>query len=955
MDGEVWLRVLGPVELWGKDAWLTPSGPQLRLLLAFLALSTGQVVPVDDLADVLWPEGPPPSARASLQILLVRLRKILADVPGGTVERYGDAYQLQVRRDLVDVHRFRSLVSSARDDSNDHDAIDALDQALALWRGSALADVPGTAKVDAIRAGLAEEHLLAVQDRFGRLLAAGRDGQAAAEIPLVLARHPLAEQLAGMLMIAWYRCGRQADALQVFRNLRGRLAGELGVEPGPELQRLHQQILAADSRLADPPNGTAWLAWAPNGAAAVAPRQLPAAPAHFAGRRRELDLLTGWLDAGFAAAEPVILTIGGTAGVGKTALALRWSHRIQHRFPDGQLYVNLRGFDASPAPVAPTEAIGGFLESLGVPAARIPQRPDALAGLYRSLLAGKRMLIVLDNARDEEQVRPLLPGSPGCAVLVTSRNQFAGLVAAEGARPLPLDVLTADEARQLLAARLGDARIAAEGEQAAELITLCAGLPLALAITAARAVVRPAAPLAALAAGLRDTRHRLDGLTVGDRAADVRAVFSWSYRLLSEPGARMFRLLGAHPGPDISLPAAARLAGVSEQAAGHAVAELIKANLVQEDAAGRLALHDLLRAYAVELTGEAERHTAIRRLLDYYLPAAHAAVELAYPAAQRFTAALPAPAQPPARFAGSAQALAWLQAEHRVLLAVTAAAGDGGFDAHAAQLSAALREHFTSLSVALREHFARRGYYADWAQAERTAVTAARRLGDRAAEAVAHKTLADALIQLGSWADAQTHLRDGLRLYRQLDDHAGQAVCHCIAARIFELQGNHDQALHQAQNAFRRYRAAADAVGQAGALNGMGWFSAHLGYHRRALSYCGRALQMHRDLGDRLGEATTLDSLGYCCHRGGRHEQAVAFYQQALGVYADVGERYFRAQTLMRLGETHRVSGSVAAARDLWQEALSILDGMQHPGADLARGKLAGMMAGNELPTATSS
>ncbi len=485
---------------------------------------------------------------------------------------------------MVDVHRFRSLVSSARDTRGDHHAIAAFDQALALWRGLALADVPGTAKVDAIRAGLAEEHLLAVQDRFGRLLAAGRDRQAAAEIPLVLAMHPLAEQLAGMLMVAWYRCGRQADALQVFRDMRGRLAGQLGVEPGPELQRLHQQVLSGDLALAGPDH----LPGAAAGAAPPAtarrgrclpplrlrmcpssrgtgrqqdgrntrqpsdghrgepestgpgscpglesrggrghplggmeagrfrvPRQLPTAPAHFAGRRRELELLTGWLDAGAAAGETVVLAIGGTAGVGKTALALHWSHSMQHRFPDGQLYINLRGFDAAPSPVAPAEAIGGFLESLGVAATRIPPRLAALAGLYRSLLAGKRMLIVLDNARDEAQVRPLLPGSPTCVAVVTSRNQSAGLVATEGARPLPLDILTEGEARQLLVSRLGDDRIAAEGGPAAELTALCAGLPLALAITAARAVVRPAAPLAALAAGLRDTRHRLDGLVPG--------------------------------------------------------------------------------------------------------------------------------------------------------------------------------------------------------------------------------------------------------------------------------------------------------------------------------------------------------------------------------------------------------------------------------------------------------
>jgi DNA-binding SARP family transcriptional activator/tetratricopeptide (TPR) repeat protein len=942
VESDLWLRVLGPVQLRDGDAWHTPPGPQLRLLLATFALSAGQVLPLDDLIDVLWQEGPPPSARASLQILMVRLRKTLAYVPGVTIGRFGDGYQLRGDRDVVDVDRFRSLVWSARAARHDQDAIAALDQALALWRGRAMADVPGTARVEAIRAGLAKEQLSAVEDRFGHLLAAGHDRAAAAEIPLVLARYPLAEQLAGMLMIAWYRCGRQADALQVFRDLRGRLASELGVEPGPELQRLHQQLLSGDPALmaADgaaglPRPGAEPVTLAGDAAADAAlvrdarPQQLPAAPAHFAGRERELALLTGWLDAGSTAGGTVILVIGGTAGVGKTALALHWAHRLRQRFPDGQLYVNLRGFDASPSPAAPADAIGGFLESLGVPAARIPRQPDALTGLYRSLLAGKRMLIVLDNAQDEAQVRPLLPGSPACVVLVTSRSQLAGLVAAEGARPLPLGLLTDAEAWQLLVSRLGTERVAAESGEAAELTALCAGLPLALAITAAKAVVQPATPLAALAAGLRGARHRLDGLTAADPTADVRAVFSWSYRLLTGPAARMFRLLGAHPGPDISAPAAASLAAVPVRLAGQAVAELTRASLIAEHVPGRYSLHDLLRAYAAELAGEAERRDAVHRALDHYLHTARAAVELAYPSARRFTAELPAPEEAPERFAGPEQAVAWLQAEHHVLLAAIAAALDGGFDTHAARLP-----------VVLGEHFARRGYCADSAQAHRMAVAAARRLGDRAAEARAYRFLADALIHLGAWADARTQLEDGLRLCRQLGDHAGQAACHCKAAQVFELQGDHGQALHQARHALRMYRAAGDAAGQAASLNGVGWFNAMLGNNRQAFSYCRKALEMHRDLGDRLGEAATLDSLGYCCQQAGRHHQAIEFYQQALTVYTAAGDRYCRVPTLVRLGETYRASGNSEATRDLWQQALAILDGVRDPGAGLIRAKL---------------
>jgi DNA-binding SARP family transcriptional activator/tetratricopeptide (TPR) repeat protein len=1005
----MWLRVLGPVQVWDGSAWRRPPRPQLRLLLACLALSAGRVVPVDDLIDVLWEERPPPSARASLQVLVVRLRKTLAGLPGCSLERYGDGYQLLAAPDRVDVHRFRSLVSSARKAPDGGDAIEVFGQALALWRGPALADVPGTARVEAIRAGLAEEQLSAVQDRFSGLLAAGRDGQAAEEIPLVLAGHPLTERLAGLLMIAWYRCGRQADALRVFRDLRARLAGELAVEPGPELQRLHQRILSGDpalaasgglagllrgSEAATSANGLGrdagvWAVRPPppanalgrpgggpgaNGAEApgngelgsearhrldqpvlagdpglqsppgsrnarragvgetagsVVPRQLPAVPAHFAGRQRELRLLTGWLDAGTAAAQTVILAIGGTAGVGKTALALRWAHQVQHRFPDGQLYVNLRGFDASSAPVAPADAISLLLESLDMRAGRISPRLDARAGLYRSLLAGRRMLIVLDNARDEAQVRSLLPGDPSCVVLVTGRSQFAGLIAAEGARPLTLDVLSETEARQLLASHLGTERVTAEAAEVAELTALCARLPLALAITAARAALRPGFPLASLTAGLRDIRQRLDWLDAGDQAADVRAVFSWSYRLLSEPAARMFRLLGAHPGPDISAAAAASLAAVSRQTAAAALSELIRANLLQEQAPGRFALHDLLHAYAADLGDEQERHTALGRVLDHYLHAARAAAPLAYPGAYQITARPPGPGEPPERFCGPEQARAWLQAEYRVLLAATAAAADSGFDTHAWQLPAVLRDHFD-----------RRGYYADWADCQRLALAAADRLGDHAAQALAHHLLGVALIQLRRPDDAHSHLQDALTLYRRLGDHAGQACCHLNIARIFEFWEDHSQALCHARQSLRLCRAAGDLTGQARALNGVGWGNAQLGNYRQALSYCGKALELHRKSGNRLGEAVTLDSLGYCCHQAGRYSQAVAYYQQALSAHADVGDRYLRAQTLIGLGETHQANGQHQAARDQWQQALTILDDLHHPDTAHIRAKL---------------
>jgi hypothetical protein len=374
----------------------------------------------------------------------------------------------------------------------------------------------------------------------------------------------------------------------------------------------------------------------------VVPRQLPVAARHFAGRAGALTVLAGLAaeagGADGAGRAMVISVIEGTAGIGKTALAVHFAHQVAGDFPDGQLYVNLRGFDPAGPPMTPGEAVHIFLDALGVRAGQLPASLDAQVGLYRSLLAGRRMLVLLDNARDAGQVRPLLPASPGCLVLVTSRSQLTGLAAAEGAMPLALDLLTGEEAKELLAARLGGDRLAADPAAAQELTGLCARLPLALAIAAARAATQPALPLADLAAELRDAGGRLDALDAGDAAASVRAVFSWSYQQLDAAAARMFRLLGLHPGPAIGTPAAASLAGLPPRPARTVLTELTRAHLLAEPAPGRFAFHDLLRAYAAERAqadeGGTERHAAVHRMLDHYLHTACPAALLIHPTSQ---------------------------------------------------------------------------------------------------------------------------------------------------------------------------------------------------------------------------------------------------------------------------------------------------------------------------------
>lgn len=456
------------------------------------------------------------------------------------------------------------------------------------------------------------------------------------------------------------------------------------------------------------------------------PRQLPADVPGFTGRGaqlRELDLL---VTGGERTSTLVVSAVSGTAGVGKTALAVHWAHRVRGRFPHGQLYVNLRGFDPTGRAVSPAEAVRGFLDALGVVPQRIPAGLDPQAALYRSLVADRRMLILLDNARDADQVRPLLPGAAGCLVVVTSRDLLSGLVVAEGAHPLVLDLLTTDEAHQLLERRLGPARVAAEPEAVDDIVGACARLPLALAIVAARAVAHPAFPLSALAGALRQARGGLDIFAHGDPATDVRAVFSWSYHTLGPTAARLFRLLGVHPGPDITIPAAASLAGVTPREVAASMGELTRANLLTEHTAGRFAFHDLLRAYATELAHDvepqAERRAAAQRALDHYLRTAYAADQLLNPERGPITLPPAGPGVTPEEHADRGQAMAWFGAEHRVLLAAADRAAATGLDIHAWQLPWVLADFFNL-----------RGHSHDLAATQHAALEAARRLADREA------------------------------------------------------------------------------------------------------------------------------------------------------------------------------------------------------------------------------
>ena len=669
------------------------------------------------------------------------------------------------------------------------------------------------------------------------------------------------------------------------------------------------------------------------------PRELPSAIGQFVGRVEELKALDGALDQvsrNGSAGVIAIAAIAGMAGVGKTALALHWAHRVAARFPDGQLYADLRGFSPAGDPVPSGQVMRGFLDALGVPPQAIAADADAQAGLYRSVLAGKRILIVLDNAGDAAQVRPLLPGSAGCLVVVTSRHQLTGLAVVAEARLLTLGLLTGPEAGELLAARMGSGRVEAEPEAVDELVRLCARLPLALTITAARAAARLAHPLAALAAELRaagGSLATLDALDAGEPNASVRTVFSWSYEQLSAAAARMFRLLGRHPGPDISVPAAASLAAVQPTRAGRLLAELADAHLIFELVPGRYALHDLLRAYAAEqagdLDGNAARREATARMLDHYLHTAYAAAVLLNPSRKSLRIPPPAPDVTSEHLADQRQALAWFEAEQDVVLAVAALAAGDGFDRHAWQLPWAIADYL--------QH---QGSWQELAAIQRSALDSAARLGDTSGQAAAHRALAGAHAGLAAYDVAHAHLVSSLTLYRRLGDRAGQARVHLTLGWVFACDERYAEALGCSEQARDLFQAIGDQVGQARALHHVGWYCAHLGRHLEGRVFCRQALAMLREAGHSLYEAECWQSLGYAEDQSGDHLAAAACYQRALGLFRELGDRYSRATVLTQLGDAQHAAGQTHAACVTWQEAVTIFDALYHSDASKVGARL---------------
>jgi DNA-binding SARP family transcriptional activator/tetratricopeptide (TPR) repeat protein len=936
-------QVLGPLRAWRGENAIDLGPLQQRVVLVVLLLQAGRPIAREQVIGAVWGENAPARAVNLVQRHVSGLRRVLG--PGRPGAAYPlrltwtDAgYQLTLPKDALDLQVFEAELrrsQAARAAGDLRGAAAALHSALALWRGPFCHGL-SSPLLDAQRDRMSESRISVIEDRMELDLALGHHGDLVTELRGLVAEHPMRERLHGLLMLALYRAGRQADALAAFRDARRLLLEELGVEPAAPLQRLHQQILSADPEL-----GLSRTEITVSGAEDAyhrpVPAQLPHSIPDFTDREAELSMLNALLpgEQDASAGPVVIVAITGTAGVGKSTLAVHWSHQIRDRFPEGQLYVNLRGFDPADSAMEPGDAIRRFLDAFEVPPDRIPLDLEAQGALYRSLLASLRVLIVLDNAQDGAHVRPLLPGSPGCLVVVTSRNQLIDLAAADGAHSVSLDLLPPHEARQLLARRLSPRRVKAEPAAVGEIIETCAGLPLALAVVAARAAASPRLLLAGLAEELYESRGGLDALDGGGSQTNIRAVFSWSYNALSPAAARLFRLLGLHMGRDIGVSAAASLAAEAPAGARALLAELARAHLLAESGHGRFAFHDLLRAYARELAdahdAAADRRAAVHRVLDHYLHTAYRADELLR--AGREDAIALAPAIPGAavqQLANHRKALSWLDTEYQNLLAALRQAVAEGFDVHTWQLAWTLASYFD-----------RRWHWHDALTYLRLALDAASRLGDLRGQAVTHVCLAYACLSLARHDEAQSHLARALGLYEQLGDETGQAEAHRRLARVFDKLRDYARALEHTQRAADLFRAAGQRTGEGRALNGVGWFHVKLGEPEQGLVYLQRALALQKEIDDAFSQADTLDSIGAAYLLLGRHQEAATHYRQALAIYQDFGDRYAESETWACLGDTYLAAGDSQSADTAWHNALVILDDLGHPDAESVRTKLA--------------
>ena len=947
-------RLLGPVEVRVGEDWRGIGAPKWRSVLAALLIHPGQIVSADTLISELWREDPPARAPNLVSIYVLRLRRLMDDPDGHLLVTRAPGYQLRVAGDDTDALLFEAMVRDGRRAFAAGDlagVASRLTEALALWHGRPLADVPPTPLVEAEAERLAELRLDADELRITAELTLGGHDQAVAELRRLLADHPLREGLWLLLMRALDGAGRHAEALEVYARARDAISEQLGVDPGAELRQLYAGLLAKDTAapagavfiprgavlapggvtppgtppllggLPAPPDPPGPRAGRGGRRAASGPAQLPADVADFTGRDEQVKRLSDLLSGTGASGDPGavrIAVVAGAGGLGKTSLAVHAAHRVRRRFPDGQLYVDLLG--ATPAALPPGDVLARFLRDLGVDGKDIPVDEAERAARYRTALARRRMLVVLDNARDAAQVRPLLPGSASCAVLVTTRSRMPDLAST---KLVDLNVLDDDEALKLFVKVVGEERAAAEPEATAELLDACAGLPLAIRICAARLVTRSGWTIRAMASRLRDEHRRLDEMRAGDLA--VRASFEVSFTSLPastdkqgiDP-ARAFCLLGLWHGPSISAAAAAALFGIPQYSAEDVLEILVDTHLLESTAPDRYRFHDLLRVYASERAAAdlsaGDRAAAVSRLLGWYVRTADAAASAVAPP-EGYSVPLDAADAddvPPLGFATAEAALAWYDSESANLVAATRQASEAGLHEVAWRLPAPLYLIFNSL-----------GNWADCIATHRIALDSARQAGNRQGEAWVLNNLGNAL-GATFHPEGIGHLERSLEIRRDIGDRWGEGQAANNLADAYQWLGRTTEALELYRRALGLNREVGNRYGQGVSLVNMGWTLLDLDRAGEAIDYLLQARRTFAEIDYLDGAGYALHILGRCYLSLRRDADALDCLRQALASHQATGNRRRQAATLKSLGTAESRAGLAAQARGSWARAAAI-------------------------------
>jgi DNA-binding SARP family transcriptional activator/DNA-binding XRE family transcriptional regulator len=890
--GDLRIGVLGPLSVW-TGAGAVDIGPSMpRSLLALLALQPNRVVTREEIVDVLWGEHPPKSSLNLVYTYVARLRRAVS--PARPIAAAHGGYMLTIDADGLDVLQFDELLARGRQFAPDDPvkAEDQLAEALRCWRGPVLADMPDRLRQHPAALALSQRRLAGALTYADIAMKLGWHERAAGQLQALAGAEPLHgglhEGLNARLMMALAGSGQQAAALRLFGEVRDRLADELGVRPGSEMREAHLRILQRES----PQFSTVT-----SSAGRSLPAQLPTDVTGFAGRERQIEALDALLPRDDQHSAVVIATIEGIAGVGKTALAVHWAHRVRNRFPDGQLYIDLRGYASGP-PVRPLDALSRFLHALGVPAEQVPIDVEEGIGLYRTLLSNRRVLIVLDNAAGVEQVRPLLPGSGGSLVLVTSRGRLGGLSAREGAHRLALDGLDPDEARTLLARTIGQDKMRDEPGPVADLLDACAYLPLALRIAAANLNSGPHTGIADYTADLR-RQGRLAGLAVdGDEQGAVHAAFDLSYAQLEPATQRLFRLLGLVPGSDFSVDAAVALTASDSSRVRRWLGQLVSANLVHPLAGDRFGLHDLLAEYAGIRAREEGTLRARARLLDFYLHTAHAATSVLYPDTLR----LPVPPidadthVPELRT--ETEAVGWLDAERKNMVAAVEYAAANGPSRYAWQITDALRGYFVS-----------GGHSVDGLEICAIALAAARQEGDQLAEASALDILGLVHYNLSDYPKAIARHNEALAIHRRAANRTGEAASLHNLGRVHSQLGRPAKAAGYYSQALTINRDTGNRVGEATGLNYVGVAQLSLGRPDQALSWHKQSIALSKNLGHRYTEARALNGAGLAHWALGELDQSVQCHLRALATCRQLGDRHGEVTSIICLAETHCDAG----------------------------------------------